>query len=186
MTIDHVLSIWDFGGQDRFQFILPTYMKGTNLLLYIIDPCSLNISIGYIKNEGYNLKRSLQPIPELYIKTKCDLIGFDEEKDSAQIDGEIASAFPGKEIIPVSSKTGQGFDTLISIIKNVLSMYHDVQNCTGDKTITSKVAIAGAGGVGKTTLIDRLITGRFNADTTLTVGVSYKVHRLTQETEKKE
>ena len=31
------LQIWDFGGEERFRFLLPTYSKGSNAALYLYD-----------------------------------------------------------------------------------------------------------------------------------------------------
>ncbi|MHA1612775.1 MAG: Rab family GTPase, partial [Promethearchaeota archaeon] len=34
------LQIWDFGGEERFRFLLPTYSKGSNAALFLYDMTS--------------------------------------------------------------------------------------------------------------------------------------------------
>ena len=48
-----------------------------------------------------------------------------------------------------------------------------------------KVFIAGAGGVGKTTLVNRTVTGLFNPNLILTIGVNHAVKTLTTADERK-
>ena len=31
------LQIWDFGGEERFRFLLPTYSRGSNAALFLYD-----------------------------------------------------------------------------------------------------------------------------------------------------
>ncbi|MFX1520103.1 MAG: Rab family GTPase [Promethearchaeota archaeon] len=42
-------------------------------------------------------------------------------------------------------------------------------------TFVYKVIVAGEGGVGKTTLVNRYATGKFNVDTRVTIGVAFQV-----------
>ena len=41
-----------------------------------------------------------------------------------------------------------------------------------------KIILAGSGGCGKTTLLNRYTTGQFNSDTKMTIGVDFAVHYL--------
>ncbi|MBN2156367.1 MAG: GTP-binding protein [Candidatus Lokiarchaeota archaeon] len=41
-----------------------------------------------------------------------------------------------------------------------------------------KIVLAGSGGCGKTTLLNRYTTGQFNSDTKMTIGVDFAVHYL--------
>ena len=41
-----------------------------------------------------------------------------------------------------------------------------------------KIILAGSGGCGKTTLLNRYTTGQFNTDTKMTIGVDFAVHYL--------
>lgn len=41
-----------------------------------------------------------------------------------------------------------------------------------------KIILAGSGGCGKTTLLNRYTTGQFNTDTKMTIGVDFAVHHL--------
>jgi small GTP-binding protein len=45
-------------------------------------------------------------------------------------------------------------------------------------SFTYKILVAGNGGVGKTTLIHKYITGEYSLDTKMTIGIDFQVHHL--------
>ena len=47
------------------------------------------------------------------------------------------------------------------------------------RNLLMKMIIAGAGAVGKTTLLNRVITGTFDSQTAMTIGVDFHVLNLT-------
>ena len=47
------------------------------------------------------------------------------------------------------------------------------------KKFVMKVVVAGAGGVGKTTLLTRAVTGKFVQQTSMTIGVEFHLLNLT-------
>ena len=66
------LQIWDFGGEERFRFLLPTYSKGSNAALFLYDITShsslesLPVWIEIVRKNAGN-------IPILLIGSKSDL-----------------------------------------------------------------------------------------------------------------
>ena len=46
------------------------------------------------------------------------------------------------------------------------------------RTVILKILVAGAGAVGKTTLLQRVISGTFNMATTMTIGVEFHLLNL--------
>ncbi|MDD5054374.1 MAG: ADP-ribosylation factor-like protein [Candidatus Nanoarchaeia archaeon] len=192
MKIEHNLMLWDFGGQERFKFMIPQHLKGTDLIVYVInsDLGKLDKSLEYIKNNKKAVSDCLgsKNVPEMYVATKSDLL--EDEYDKSQLENKLIKEFPGVSINVVSNITGEGISDFIIGVGAVLSAYHKISDSVmktlkekdvlnGDIIKTnSKVAIIGNGGAGKTTLVEKLITGKYNADTKLTVGVDFKVLKL--------
>ena len=107
LTIDEdsiFLQIWDFGGQERFRFLLSNYAKGAKGALLLFDltrPLTLNTL-----EEWVNICRSDDPdIPILLIGSKADLeemITVNEELIES-----LKSEFQFFDYVRISSKTGE-------------------------------------------------------------------------------
>jgi small GTP-binding protein len=103
------LQLWDFGGEKRFRFILPSYCKGTSGVIFAFDltrPSSL-----WNLEEWFDLvkKNTNNPI-SLLIGTKAD----EAEKFGARAvkDEQVAEFLKKHNLSPdlffkTSSKTGQ-------------------------------------------------------------------------------
>ena len=108
-----LMQIWDFGGQERFRFLLKNYAKGTKGALFLFDltrPLSLE-SI----DEWIDICRSEDPtVPILLVGSKADL------EDSIFFDEEYIQNMQYKhglfDFIKVSSKNGRNVDEAFRII----------------------------------------------------------------------
>ncbi len=110
-TID--LQIWDFGGQDRFRFILPAYCRGAHGAIFMYDTTSL-MSL-YHMEEWMNILRTQgTSFPVVVGGTKIDIP--DRRAVSKEEALEVASKFGISEVIEVSSKTGVNVDALFESI----------------------------------------------------------------------
>ena len=107
LTIDEdsiFLQIWDFGGQERFRFLLSNYAKGAKGALLLFDltrPLTLNTL-----EEWVNICRSDDPdIPILLIGSKADL----EEMITVneKLIESLKSEFQFFDYVRISSKTGE-------------------------------------------------------------------------------
>ncbi len=106
------LQIWDFGGQDRFRFILPAYCRGAHGAIFMYDTTSL-MTLHHI-DEWINVVRSQANIPVVASGTKIDLV---EDRAFAKEEAlEVASQFGITDVIEVSSKTGVNVDALFESI----------------------------------------------------------------------
>ncbi len=115
------LQVWDFGGEKRFRFILPSYCKGTSGVIFAFDitrPSSL-----WNLEEWFDLvkKHTNNPI-SLLIGTKAD----EAEKVSVKtVNDEQIAEFIKKHNLPpdsffkTSSKTGQN-------VKEVFTKLYDL------------------------------------------------------------
>jgi len=108
------LQIWDFGGEDRFRFLLPAYCRGAHGAIFIYDltnPTSL-----YHVDEWMQMLRSQGgKFPVIMGGTKADL-GV-QRKIPTEEANTVASKFGiSGPTIDVSSKTGQNVEALFASI----------------------------------------------------------------------
>ncbi len=106
------LQIWDFGGQDRFRFILPAYCRGAHGAIFMYDTTML-MTLHHM-DEWINVVRSQGNIPVVAAGTKIDLV---EDRAFAREEAlEVASQFGIRDVIEVSSKTGMNVNALFETI----------------------------------------------------------------------
>ena len=100
------LQIWDFGGEKRFRFILPTYCKGAHGVIMAFDLTRLPTFVNL--DEWINIvKKNAEDPKIILIGTKLDLgEKIDEETISEFLkrNNEIASFYK------TSSKTGENVE----------------------------------------------------------------------------
>jgi small GTP-binding protein len=103
------LQIWDFGGEERFRFLLPAYCRGAYGAIFMYDitnPTSL-----YHVDEWLSILRSQGgKFPIIMGGTKCDLA------QNRKVQNEEAQAITQRsgllDIVEVSSKNGSNIDAL--------------------------------------------------------------------------
>ncbi len=107
------LQLWDFGGQERFRFLLESYVLGAKGALLMFDLTRL-MSLENLQ-QWINIVRKGDPtLPVLFVGTKLDLT------DEIQVDDSYATTFLNEfsliDFIKISSKTGENvgkaFETL--------------------------------------------------------------------------
>jgi small GTP-binding protein len=97
------LQLWDFGGQERFRFLLESYVlgaKGALLMFDLTRPITLDNLETWI-----NIVRKGNPdLPVLFVGTKTDLV------DEIMVDDDYAQEFQETfnlfDFIKISSKSG--------------------------------------------------------------------------------
>ena len=98
------LQLWDFGGQERFRFLLESYVLGAKGALLMFDLTRM-MSLENLE-QWLNIVRKGNPnLPVLFVGTKLDLV------DEIQVDDDYANSFL-KEFnllgfLKISSKTGE-------------------------------------------------------------------------------
>ncbi len=111
------LQIWDFGGEERFRFLLPTYSKGSNAALFLYDITSekslesIGIWLEIVRKNAGN-------IPIFLIGSKCDLEPY--RKVSPEFAQEIAMKYSCVQHIELSSKTGKNVENSFALISELL------------------------------------------------------------------
>lgn len=107
------MQIWDFGGQDRFRFMLPRYTEGAQGALVLADLTRL-ATFSNIKEWVNIIRASEEELPILLVGTKNDL------HDDIQVDDEFALELKEKynifNYMKTSSKTGENIEKSFELL----------------------------------------------------------------------
>lgn len=107
------LQIWDFGGEERFRFILNQYMKGANGVIFMFSITDLSSLLKM--DEWMDLvKKQKSDIPVIMAGGKADLVGM--RHVFPNLAEEYREKWNCKEYIEVSSKTGKNVQELFESI----------------------------------------------------------------------
>ena len=98
------LQLWDFGGQERFRFLLESYVLGAKGALLMFD-LTRPITLDNLE-QWVNICRKGDPdLPILFVGTKLDLV------EDIMVDDDYAEqfqeAFDLFDYLKISSKTGE-------------------------------------------------------------------------------
>ena len=115
------LQIWDFAGEERFRFLLPRYLEGSNggIFMYDITRYSSILSIyDWLEVIKKTFEKDKIDIPLMIVGGKLDL----ELKRSISIEQalEIATKNNITEMIECSSKTGENIEELFVKITQIM------------------------------------------------------------------
>lgn len=111
------LQIWDFGGEERFRFLLPRYIRGAHGGIFMFDITSL--SSLYHFDEWLSVVRETGvKIPIMFIGGKVDL------EDLRKVTYEECLAFAESRgfnrIIECSSRTGLNVERIFNEITRII------------------------------------------------------------------
>lgn len=97
------LQLWDFGGQERFRFLLESYVLGAKGALLMFD-LTRPITLDNLEQWVNLVRRSDPDLPVLFLGTKTDLI------DDIMVDDDYAEQFQEAfnlfDYMKISSKSG--------------------------------------------------------------------------------
>jgi len=121
------LQIWDFGGEERFRFLLPTYVRGARGGLFLFDITNYS-SIAHIDDWLNVIRKEIRAedvFPIIVVGSKADLV---ENREVSAEDGiKIAKSRNVDGFIETSSKTGENvektFEALTSVMLNNSNRY---------------------------------------------------------------
>ncbi len=102
------LQIWDFGGEERFRFLLPTYVKGANGGLFMYDITNYS-SLAHIDDWLVVIKKKIDTLfPIVVVGGKADLA--DDREISSEEGIKIAQTRDADGFLECSSKTGENVE----------------------------------------------------------------------------
>jgi small GTP-binding protein len=110
------LQVWDLGGQDRFRFILPSYIQGADgaLLLYDVKWFPSQKTLPNWMEMW--LECTIPNIPIYLIGTKLDLVEPSNLSIVEQMLFELKESLRIEKAFLISSKNGSGIDNTIHSI----------------------------------------------------------------------
>ena len=125
LTVDEQkvkLQIWDFGGEERFRFLLPTYVRGARGGLFIYDITNFS-SIAHIDDWLSVIRKEIRAediFPIIVVGSKADLV---ESREVSSAEGiKIAKSRNVNGFIETSSKSGENvektFEALTTLMLN--------------------------------------------------------------------
>ncbi len=107
------LQLWDFGGQQRFRFLLESYVLGAKGALLMFDLTRL-ITLDSLEQWVEIVRKGDPDLPILFVGTKHDLT------DEIQVDDDYAREFQERfnlfDYLKISSKTGENVHKSFEIL----------------------------------------------------------------------
>lgn len=107
------LQLWDFGGQERFRFLLESYVLGAKGALLMFDLTRM-MTLDSLDQWIKIVRKGDPDLPVLFLGTKLDL------EDDVQVDDDYAKTFLNEfnliNYLKISSKTGENVSNAFDIL----------------------------------------------------------------------
>ena len=111
------LQIWDFGGEERFRFLLSQYSKGANGAFFLFDITN-QTSLDHLPDWTQVIREHAGEIPIMLIGSKVDLNEF---RAVLRDDGILAAKkYNLASFVELSSKTGENVEKAFNVMTEVL------------------------------------------------------------------
>ncbi len=123
LTVDEQkvkLQIWDFGGEERFRFLLPTYVRGARGGLFLYDITNFS-SIAHIDDWLSVIRKEIRDddiFPIIAVGGKADLV---ESREVSSAEGiKIAKSRNVNGFIETSSKSGENVEKTFEALTRLM------------------------------------------------------------------
>ncbi len=117
------LQIWDFGGEERFRFLLPTYVKGANGGIFMYDITNYS-SLAHIDNWLTVIRKKIEEMfPVIVAGGKADLA---EREVSSEEGIQISESRDMDAFIECSSKTGENVEKTFEALTKIMLQKSDL------------------------------------------------------------
>jgi small GTP-binding protein len=111
------LQIWDFGGEERFRFLLHQYCKGANAAFFLYDITN-RLSLDHLPDWTQIIREHAGDIPIMLIGTNLHSKEF---RAVSRDEGVLAAKkYNLSSFIELSSKTGQNVEKAFDVITETL------------------------------------------------------------------
>jgi small GTP-binding protein len=111
------LQIWDFGGEERFRFILPKYVRGAHGGIFLYDITNYP-SLSHIDNWLSVIKEIGENFPIILVGAKADLQHDRQISTSNAL--KIAKSRGLSSFLESSSKTGQNVEEIFILLTRLM------------------------------------------------------------------
>ena len=111
------LQIWDFGGEERFRFLLSQYSKGANGAFFLYDITN-QTSLDHLPDWTQVIREHAGDIPIMLIGSKVDLNEF---RAVTRDEGILAAKkYNLSSFVELSSKTGENVEEAFNVMTEIL------------------------------------------------------------------
>lgn len=110
-------QIWDFGGEERFRFLLPQYCRGANGALFLYD-ITKHQTLEHLPDWTSIIREYAGDIPIMLVGAKRDLQDYREVPREEGI--QAAKKYNLAAFIELSSKTGQNVEEAFQTMNEIL------------------------------------------------------------------
>jgi len=111
------LQIWDFGGEERFRFLLSQYCKGANAAFFLYDITNAG-TLEHLPDWTQIIREHSGDIPIMLIGSKLDL---EEFRAVPREEGILAAKkYNLSTFVELSSKTGQNVEKTFKVMTETL------------------------------------------------------------------
>ena len=111
------LQVWDFGGEERFRFLLSQYVKGANGVLFLYDITNKE-SLDHLPDWTQIVREYAGQIPITLVGSKSDL---EEYRVVKKEDGKnTVQKYNLSGFLELSSKTGENVQEAFTMITEIL------------------------------------------------------------------
>jgi len=121
-----VLQIWDFGGEEQFRFLLPTYARGAfgGIFMYDISRIGTTLNIReWLEVFREGLFEDEKDIPVLLVGGKKDMVGDRAVEKEAALN--LKEKFGFFDLIESSAKTGENVDQIFETMVKKIMQYKE-------------------------------------------------------------
>jgi len=111
------LQIWDFGGEERFRFLLSQYCKGANAAFFLYDITN-GSTLEHLPDWTQIIREHSGDIPIMLVGSKLDLEKFRAVPREEGI--LVAKKYNLSTFVELSSKTGQNVEKTFEVMTETL------------------------------------------------------------------
>lgn len=114
-------DIWDTAGQERYRSLVPMYLRGANVVVYVVDDTSESLTM--IKEYWQPLVRSTLGSPYglkcILVRNKCDIMG-DPTHNVNVYDWALTNSYPVVKTIATDfANTSMILDVIVKLVYQI-------------------------------------------------------------------